>query len=414
MSVTSITPILNRGIRTVRKTGGLSWARKVYFGEAEDLEPEWQAIVEEYKGDIDYLIDRFDNWVKTPTWILVKNIDTKEYKQFLAKKRGDENYAKMVKAKFGQLVDLFKGMNDELVRFEGKRRFTRVAWVTLGIKEQRDDNWGYTSNEWSEKKQKYVPRRRGLPDYWNRFITRLRQYYGKVSFVRIWESHKSGLPHVHGVLIFWQRWFEYIKNPRFNKRREPGKGNKEWIFKGIRFFYYDKSRGKNKPKNDCYLANNYYLAPIEDGWMRNHPFKRFWNPTSGSDDPREWDFSDWTPVYGVAGCLLYLMKYMKKWLDRENDISDLNLAKLWVYKKRSFAISKDLQELLTTRLYIDNSKGLDKQETLDGGHLEEKKKYWHLIGVFKSEFDWLKVKIIGHRDNYDGTFDLEYCRLDDG
>ena len=42
---------------------------------------------------------------------------------------------------------------------------------------------------------------------WNRFISVLRKRYGKVEFIRSWEAHESGMPHVHAELCFKEkRW----------------------------------------------------------------------------------------------------------------------------------------------------------------------------------------------------------------
>ncbi|GAI73396.1 unnamed protein product, partial [marine sediment metagenome] len=53
-------------------------------------------------------------------------------------------------------------------------------------------------------------------------------------------------------------------------------------------------------------------------------------------------FSDWQGIFDLEGALDYIKRDMTKFLNHENERDILNLAKLWVYGKRTFSVSKKL------------------------------------------------------------------------
>lgn len=118
----------------------------------------------------------------------------------------------------------------------------------------------------------------------NLFMSRLRKRYDGVKCVRIWEAHKSGFPHIHAVLLFERQRFEC-------------------------FTFRNKLRIKNKSD-----------------------FALHW--THG--------FTDVLGVYNLEGAIGYLLKYLKKTLNRQHPHADITLARLWYHRKRAFSISNDL------------------------------------------------------------------------
>ncbi|GAH42042.1 unnamed protein product, partial [marine sediment metagenome] len=164
----------------------------------------------------------------------------------------------------------------------------------------------------------------------NLFMANVRKQYGKVSYVRVWEAHKSGFPHIHVLLIFHEHRFR------------------------------------------SYLWNGEHRLKVEK------KLEKYW--------PH--GINRWRGVYEVKGALKYLSKYMTKALNFEVEGSEINLFKLWVYEKRTFAVSRRLD---ITR---DNSNLIE--ERLDGSCVlvESTEEVWESICVANSMVDFTKQDII--------------------
>jgi hypothetical protein len=195
----------------------------------------------------------------------------------------------------------------------------------------------------------YDPSLKSLNEAWetvgedfNRFITALRQKYGKISYLRSWEAHKNGYPHVHVVLIFH-----------------------EYVFKTWKDF--DEKEGR----------------PIFRIFEKRE-FEPYWH-----------SFLDIRAVKNLATVARYVEKRIirgteKDFLDPQHrEEGDLTLALCWVFRKRSFSISGNFQETLSDliRKLHNSNKFEDLQATLDGEILEV---VWIFIGVFTLQE--LKIK----------------------
>ncbi|GAI32843.1 unnamed protein product, partial [marine sediment metagenome] len=169
----------------------------------------------------------------------------------------------------------------------------------------------------------------------NRFMAMIRKRYGEVYAVRIWESHESGLVHVHVILLFKSRRFKTFKD----------RGGL------IRLTRKDELA-------ECWKCG----------------------------------FSDWQGIFDLEGALEYLKRDMTKFLNHENENDVRDLAKLWVYRKRTFSVSKKLS---TPRLdwAMSNSNSPKYQLTLDGSMFLVDPHNWQLICVVASMVDLTKVKI---------------------
>lgn len=170
----------------------------------------------------------------------------------------------------------------------------------------------------------------------NRFISALRKRYGKIDVVRTWESHESGMAHGHGILLFREKRFKTFRY------------NEVW---------------RLEAKDE-----------LAECWTRGN--------------------SDWQGIYDLGGMLGYLKKYMRKFLQHEVKHSTRNLAKLWVYRKRTFSVSRRLDRAMSN----SNRSLLRKngQMTLDGELLEEEN--WELRCVVSSMVDLTKVRILDVKD----------------
>jgi hypothetical protein len=176
---------------------------------------------------------------------------------------------------------------------------------------------------------------------WNRWITRLRKQYGRISTFRVWEATKKGYPHVHAMLEFHDREFEV-------SRHISDEGAITWRV---------------------------------------------------SDDQRDDFRKSWPAFIDVRAPQSYsrIISYMRKRIlkgtdktataedfDRVSDFGDLTFSLMWLFRKRSFALSRDLmkrmQMLLESRSAefigaLRNSNPQDRETVV----------IWVVLGVFSAD-----------------------------
>lgn len=369
----------------VAKSCGLAGAREQFLNDM----------------NVESLVREFDAWMSKKSWILIQNKDDPtEYKVIPAVKRGDEIYSRRTLRKLLGVKDwAIAQQKEHFFKQVGRKQYTRACMGSLQVKKNGLFMWGYWE-EYVSKRGKYkglvVRKRRGIGDLFNKFITKMRQHYGKISYVRVWEAHKSGFPHIHVLLIFEDTWFEVYKKRVWNKKKQCYQW--VWLFSGRKWKTYNRSTKKWEMRTD-------------GRWWWDHPFKRLWNPSKGKgirEDP--WDMSDWKGVYDLAGAIGYQVKYLSKLLTHRTQHAMKNLALQWVYGTRAYSVSKNLLDMLSC---LNNSKIY--QSKLDGSEDEElEEKSWEVIGIFDSPYDWRKREVLSASENYDGTLSIVFREIDDG
>lgn len=128
------------------------------------------------------LVRRFLLWSSQALWLWFAK-DTPEgavFSRSLAAKRGNEVYSFNLRRRISQVTDRV----GSLLRVH--RSSTNAVFVTLTYRPE-----GSRGAAWLD-----------LGASWNLFVANLRKRYGAVEFVRSWESHRSGWPHVHALIIF--------------------------------------------------------------------------------------------------------------------------------------------------------------------------------------------------------------------
>jgi len=159
----------------------------------------------------------------------------------------------------------------------------------------------------------------------NRWITNLRKKYGSLSYVRAWEATERGYAHVHLMIVFHEARFQG------------------------------------------------FMLPNEKGDL-------IWRIAEKAEFERSWPyFVDVRAPRTYGAVVRYIRKRVYYGTDRDgcSDAGDLTLSLMWLFRKRSFAISRDLIEQLADLIVsLHNSKA---QETLNGSILDQK---WVWIGVY--------------------------------
>lgn len=282
--------------------------------------------------DLDELIEAYVEWAERPDYLIFRNEETGEFKAVPASKRGNSIYAKRVQKRFDRLYRLSKA---DIMPHRQERLYSSVLMSTLTYTRQipRQEAWDRVAEDF------------------NRYMSHLRDRYGRVSAVRCFEAQKDGYPHIHVILVFHDyrfKTFQHGKTRRVSKKSE------------LEAFWSDKE----------------YLG-----------------------------FSDYQALNSWRHGLNYLVKYLHKSLSLSNlskkqenqsvkpSTSTLrNLALLWVHRKRAFSISRRLDTLVS----ITQS--------------EKEASKWVLHAIFTcSDVDLTKVKILDVRKWGDGSFEIEYA-----
>jgi Replication protein. len=225
----------------------------------------------------------------------------------LCSKRGNPVHIKRVKERFRFVTTL---ENKVLFDSHGNQKTSNVLYLTLTYNPKNDD----VLHAW-----------RNIGEDWNRYITNLRNKYGNISHIRVFESFANGYPHVHAILVF--------KTAKFNTYRHKGK----WRIKEKEIF--------------------------EHGYH---------------------SFVDVQAVRSVKGGLRYLSKYLlKNQEDTQEEASKrlLSFAMCWLTQRQSFGISREFADLIR-RLHDSNffgSKLLFEQDL--GGRILPVGVKWVFIGV---------------------------------
>jgi hypothetical protein len=202
------------------------------------------------------------------------------------------------------------------------------------------------------------PKRITLKEAWetigsefNRWITGLRRKYGRIYALRTWEAMENGYPHVHSVLVFQDHAFQVWKQYK--------SGKTIW---------------RIGPKEEFEL------------WK---------------------GFTDVQAVKSYHEALSYLEKYILKDLSQEESPKqDLTLALCWIFRKRSFSVSRDLQKSINDLISNLHNSNQGYQKTIEGDSLEVT---WVFIGIFTLEELGIQEEFRGKDPPW--TLEIDPCKL---
>jgi hypothetical protein len=238
-------------------------------------------------------------------------------------KRGNDVYVSRVKQKMRWLSNVKNVKFFDASDFSiSKQVHSKALWVTLT----------------------YDPSRCSMLEAWkqigvefNRFISAIRQKYGKISILRNWETYENGYPHVHAIILFHDAKFTVF----------PHLSSKE-------------GRLQFRVKEKAEIAS-------------------LWH-----------SFVDVEALSSTKKMYHYSMKYQTKVLMNQDSPKGVRtMSILWLFGKRSFSVSGDfrsrLHDLIRT---MHNSKMVFVQSMLDGSVCDGP--VWEFVGVFSREF--LKLK----------------------
>jgi hypothetical protein len=230
--------------------------------------------------DVDDVVDFYRSWLSWVFYVICYRFNFSkgdyQYAFFRGLKRGDNRYGVLVCRKFERLA-----------------RFGRdLVYFGYG-------SHGHVKSSASHVVLEYDSNLVSLPDAWlrigvdfNRFMSHIRKLFGVVSVVRVFESHESGYPHIHVLLIFH-----------------------DYVFSG----YSSRRNGRL-----IYRVFGSDYKSLKGCWLHG--------------------FSDFELVDSFSGGVRYLSKYLVKSTSVSNaGVKGVRaLAMCWVFHKRSFSVSGSL------------------------------------------------------------------------
>lgn len=204
---------------------------------------------------------------------LFRDVERSEWVFHETIKRGNRPYVEMVRDKFKVFTE-----RESLMFFDetwGVKK-TPMLYISGTVNQDKISR----CNAWLH-----------FGEFWNSFNTNIRNQYGKIAFIRAWQSQKNGYPHFHALIYFRDHDFTVV----------------EWTHPDGKTSWRLPSRSSDREK-------------IKSAW--------------------KWGNLDIVCVQNTHDAFKDLLKYITR--DLEGGESDLTNAMVWFFGKQSFSYSEDL------------------------------------------------------------------------
>jgi hypothetical protein len=291
------------------------------------------------QGDIPLLLEAFEFWQGYDEYGLIEGESTitgdKLYLAVKCSKRGNDVFAERLRRKLGFLHRWSNAEFFSLKSFSTHKVVkTRLLWVTLTYDSKRCS----LHQAWLNCMAEY-----------NKWITNLRNKYGKIDVLRFPQPFPSqngaayGYPHMHLVLLFKETEFSVF--PRFE---ENSKGETELAFR-IKEKYEIEAQGK-------------------------------WH-----------SFVDVKALKSARAVSNYVLKYAENVCSGESSKALINSAIMWLYRKQTYSMSGSFRERYHDLMVA--KQGSKVQTTLEGAILDEWVWIWRGIrsgAVFDCAGEWFR------------------------
>lgn len=290
---------------------------------------------------LDDIPDFFELWRSIPSYICLhrwvdfqktfiedSSIYSSQYLFIKACKRGNDVYFYRMRRKFSPLLDICDG-KDFLIKKEDDGWYSNILHITLTYDTSRcsiEEAWKNIGKEW------------------NCFLSFLKQNFGLISVLRVWEAFGSGYPHIHAIVLFPETFFRVQYFPGYTDRE----GKK----------HYDSWRVVDK----------------------DIIFEKAWH-----------SFVDVRAISSLEE-FKYILKYILKQYKKE-DSSYLKqvktLSMCWVFRKQSFSISHSFYDDLDFILrYLKCEARLDisamYNSNKNNSMYKNEHSCWVFLGVFSA------------------------------
>ena len=256
------------------------------------------------------LLTHYSTWVNYTEWLVFKGIEDipfsvpeVRYKVAKASKRGNDVYNWRVRKRLKDL-DKIKDKPHTLGYFSRgiAKPLTAALFITLTYSRE-----GTLFERWGDVGKQF--------DKWRSRIT---SKYGKFEFMRCWEAHEDGYPHIHVLLVFQDAEFSVFRyNRKYRIQEKP---------------YFEWEHG---------YVDVQACRDLKDG-------------------------------------ISYIAKYIGKIhnVSNKGDKNNLTLALTWFYGKRSWSLSRAFNDLIRTLHNSKPGEGRDVDVAVQGGIK------WCLMGFY--------------------------------
>lgn len=253
-----------------------------------------------------------------------------EYLAVKCSKRGNDVYQRRIKTRFEWLNreipdKKFFDLHDFQVDKEVK---TSLLWITL---------------TWDTKRGDIVQAWETLGEDFNRWLSALRNKYGEISSLRVWESYESGYPHVHAVVFFAEAQFSVF--PHWNEEE-----NK------LTFRIKEKGAISSLWHSHVDIQAISSLSNVFS-YIKKHQEKI---------------------ILGLSGSVQE--GESRTGFDLENIKGLRTLFLCWIFRKRSFSVSGDFREKLSDLICHLHNSNMEGQRDFEGNVVFEWK--FTFLGVF--------------------------------
>jgi len=234
-----------------------------------------------------YLDDHYIRYSRYLDFVIVDS-EISEWGYKKCCKRGNDVYIHLMYQKFKPLLNSFNHKEFFSIKINKNRkrvRKTRMLYIT-GTCDR--DITGDILKSWLN-----------FGSWWNKYITNLRGQFGKIDYVRAWQSQKDGYPHFHALLYFSD--YEFTAT--------------EWV---------EQDGSISWRVHNRQMLNS---APVRDR------IKAAW----------KWGSIELKCCDNTKSALVDVVKYVTR--DLEGGESDLTNAMVWYFGKQSYAVSKGFTDL---------------------------------------------------------------------
>lgn len=201
-----------------------------------------------------------------------------------ASKRGNDIYTDHINYKFRNMK---RATKQKGISLYGKVVETKSDFLFITLTESTNNN--SIDEAWKSIGEKF-----------NQFRSNLISKFGQVEFMRTWESHDSGYPHIHCLVKFQKHEFDVFKGYKNNKLH--------WL-------------------------------------VKNHfKIKECWN----------FGFCDVSGCTSIREGLTYVGKYIIKNAVKDSPGENLTLSLCWYHRKRAFSVSGNFFSVLLSGLCNSN------------------------------------------------------------
>jgi len=201
-----------------------------------------------------------------------------------ASKRGNDVYTDHINYRFRDMKR--KAKDDNGISLYGAIQETKSDFLFITLTTKQEES---IEDSWLTIGKKF-----------NQFRSNLIRKFKRIEFMRTWESHKKGYPHVHCLIKFLDHKFNVFKGQKNNRQH--------WLVRG------------------------------------HTEIKKCWS----------FGFCDISGVTSVREGLSYVGKYIIKNAVKDNPNENLTLALSWYFGKRAFSVSGNFFSVLLSGLCNSN------------------------------------------------------------